>query len=199
MCATSAQRGHTPNPIFRHERLQRHRQNAAAGAPAPRYERARVGRRRPLHRSAAAHSTLTLPTRKVGDPDLPRNANALGLDTRGRFVFGVREGSLPCCFSLDFSGFQPAPKHPRACAPQGRCRRGAARRCVRMLRHGRCGGRPQRIGRLRPHELASGDRRQCEASDEGSAAARVRIPSGARGPAVAYAAESQTVFLKRRR
>lgn len=65
-----------------------------------------------------------------------------------------------------------------------------------MLRHGRSGWRSRCIGRMRPNGLASGDRRQCETSSERSAAARVLIPSGARGPAVAYAAERKTMFRK---
>lgn len=92
MCAASATTATYRIRTFRHESLHRHRQIAAVAASAPRRGCVRADEHRRSRRSAAAHSTLTLPMREVGDPDLPRNANALGFETRGRFVFGVRKG-----------------------------------------------------------------------------------------------------------
>ena len=140
------------------------------------------------------------------DRERPRN------HFRGRFRFSVRKerhstrarsfatrtASLTRFFAHTFPA-NAFPQHHSANARTSRSARGSSLSRSSATRRAsaapRCSVRAT-AGCAWAHGLPVGDGRRCDASIERSPAARVRIPSGARGVAVAYARAGKWCFDK---
>lgn len=160
----------------------------------------------------ATHTTTDPP---CGDrsPRSPRHANALGYPSGG-FSFPAfakrvltihstkraRSIATRTVSRCRFSCTHPLPQHPAANVRTSRSWTGRAVAdfhheahpcCVAMLD---AGGSGKLHDKRRAHGLPVGDSRQCEASIERYPAVWACVPSGARGPAVAYARCREKVF-----
>lgn len=147
-----------------------------------------------MHCSFAASGIISAPPTSTdlshrGDRS-PRSPEATrtpsGSSTRGRFRFGARTKE-----SHDPTRLHRAPEASGHCWPEaGKHREGARMRRAWMLRHGR---KADAIA----HGLAlsmSCRRRQCGTSTNAPQRYGLACPSGARGTAVAYAGDRETMF-----
>lgn len=148
-------------------------------------------------------SDIRLTPWEIGHPDLPRQRERPRVAPPGGVSFSAfAEDAHASTRSISFHHGNTFPpwgiRVARACAP--RCR-GAAATGARALRRDAptraAQGRNTHMGARRPDGLPVGDSRQCGASIEHASAARVRIPSGARGAAVAYAEAWEKVLHER--
>lgn len=171
-------------------------------AQPARCERLRVGERRPAVAARRHPPHALIFVQEIGRPDLRGTRTPSEAASGGVFVFAfARDFHAHARESSRRGRFRSRVLHRHSAASSANARTARSARVVaernsatrRASAASRCSMRAA-AGNAWAHGLPVGDGRQCGASIERSPAARVSRPSGARGAAVAYADDRQTVF-----